>query len=619
MAVLENTDLMLISRNDINYSISGASIKANLFPSNGLAPLVPPFAAQANTPLTLSSPSKVQYSFDQETWTSSISLALNEIVYVRWDTGINSAVQGSTYEGEITVGYTIMGTTHDVDIRIDSVNRVPDAFTLQGQTGITPGDVVTSNSVFPQTYNTPAFIWCSSNATAVEIQIANSGTWITCPTSPGDSQGYNVRVGPRQELQVRHTTPTEANTTTTTTISLGYGTAVGENQSSSFITTTDNALVDQPTITSPSNGATDIPIGDTTPITCTPFNGDGDSGVYKNTDWQLATTPDYSEIAEESLNDSTNVSTWYPTLVYGMNCYPRVRYRATDDTVSAWSPATTFTSVMYKPPLVNGTWRSTMYPYNNTSQENYPGNNGQFIVWTVPADIGRVRCEFDGAGYNMNNQGSGNFYAYGGRLVVEFDVSPGEVLRIYNCQNNHGVFINGSQTQGNCLAVVGGCGYGGSWNSGTNGNDSRTSTSGGNGGPSGTSGGSWSGSGNYGNGGGGATTSGPGAGGSAGGTRSAPGSAGGVFTGGVGGQGAKDGDNNQGVGGAGGGGWYGGGGGGATTNSGGGGGGGGSSKANATNQLITRNQTVVENVTGTNQQGYANGDNTAYGQLVIIY
>jgi len=561
MSTLEDTDLLLVNRGGISYSILGSDFKASC--GQGLSPL-PPFAAESTLrTIYTCADGKTEFSLDNYNWSTTLEVPIHTFYYVNWSSDIFNYTQGDEYVTQVDVNYPDVSATSVIEYDI-IVDMLPEPFTFTPITDVDANVVETSNAISPlKTINAPTWVWGSSTGLNPQVQIGQGG-WQALPAA------LNILyVEPNDEIMVRHTTGDDALEVNTTTLNMGYGTAAGEFESGDFSTTVSNTVVNTPTITSPTNGATDVETDST--ITASPFDGVGAANVYKNTDWQLSTTSDYSVIVQESLADSSNVSTWTPTLDVDTTYYPRMRYRATDDTVSDWTPAVSFATSEFLPPLVNGSYA-------------WP-NEG--VIWTVPADIGRVRLY-------MSASGPGDGAATsGGTLGVEFDVRPGEQFNWTQSVFGLSTMIarpsspgdNASNGANGIFAVVGEAGA----TAPSQGGNNDASGGGGIGGyPNGGAGANASREGQVGYGGGGGTQS---SGGAFNGqdtngesNEGGHGGSGGGFLAAGGCRRADRGDNTLASGGNGGFGWYGGGGGGAAaTKRVGGGGGGGSSHISVPN------------------------------------
>jgi hypothetical protein len=104
------------------------------------------------------------------------------------------------------------------------------------------------------------------------------------------------------------------------------------------------AYVSTPSITSPSDSATDVSLSPT--FTSSAFATSGDSDTHAESDWQLASDSGFSTIIEESLNDASNLTSWSPAgaLDALTTYYVRVGHTGTDYGDSAWSATVSFTT-----------------------------------------------------------------------------------------------------------------------------------------------------------------------------------------------------------------------------------------------------------------------------------
>jgi phosphodiesterase/alkaline phosphatase D-like protein len=98
------------------------------------------------------------------------------------------------------------------------------------------------------------------------------------------------------------------------------------NWSTTIILSTKAYYVATPSITSPVGGATNL--GPTVTITTSAFSSDVTGETHTSTDWQLSTASDFSSIAFQSLDNTTNKTSWTtPDLVAGTTYYARVRFK----------------------------------------------------------------------------------------------------------------------------------------------------------------------------------------------------------------------------------------------------------------------------------------------------
>jgi len=96
-----------------------------------------------------------------------------------------------------------------------------------------------------------------------------------------------------------------------------------------------------PSITSPT--ASQIVASRTPTLTASAFSKYGNI-THASTDWQVSSSPDFSSIVWESLNNSSNKTSITTGDLGGGDRYVRVRYRANNGVVSEWSAAILFTS-----------------------------------------------------------------------------------------------------------------------------------------------------------------------------------------------------------------------------------------------------------------------------------
>ena len=128
-----------------------------------------------------------------------------------------------------------------------------------------------------------------------------------------------------ERVRVRHICPNPGSTYTTT-LNIGYGTSSDQHESADFVTVTQAAYVDPPTITTPTqNGFVDQ--NGITVETAAPTGLD--FGNHNATSWQISKASDFSTIYAESLNDTTNLRSWtanVATETEGETYYIRAKY-----------------------------------------------------------------------------------------------------------------------------------------------------------------------------------------------------------------------------------------------------------------------------------------------------
>ena len=555
---------------------------------NALQSDLPPFGGYAETETFLkSTDGKVQFSLDDSTYSNTLLVPRNSQYFVNWGTDIRSAAHGSAYTASIGATFTQIGaagTTRDIEFSISSIDKLADlsvGFTsASNQSAATEYESDILNTF--ESINAPSQIWVTSNAPTYKLRVG-VGTWFDPPAIPGSSY-----VNQNEEIQVKHTTGNESLTEYKTTVNVGYGTGAGEFTFAEFNITTQESGVNTPTLT------TQTSIQPT--YTTSSYSVVGSPGSHTSTDWQIATDSGFSSIVVQSINDTTNLTSWTPyksvspgsgetlgALAGGTVYYVRCRHKSATGIYSEYDTETVTTISL-----------TTDFSTSSTTITR-PGSNYTYTAFTVPAGIGRIRATLTG------NNG-------GGTLVGTITVAPGEDLRIYNVEGAVGLFenlsVSGSSDRTKAFGVVGNRG---GQSSGTNGEGQSNPAqySGGQGGSSQADRGGFSGNSNHGSGGYGASDSAPGNGGSNSGSDSivrVP-AAGSGFAGGIGGRRDPPGDA-QCTGGSGGAGWYGGGGGGADDdNNHGGAGGGGSSKWQTPNSSSWRTLTNTTNSKGTSSNG----------------
>ena len=99
-----------------------------------------------------------------------------------------------------------------------------------------------------------------------------------------------------------------------------------------------------PSITSPTEGATDVSAGLT--VTASVFTvTNGGSDTHASSDWQISDDSGFSNIVEESLADATNKTSYAASGLSALTEYwVRVRYNGTTYGASGWSTAVSFTT-----------------------------------------------------------------------------------------------------------------------------------------------------------------------------------------------------------------------------------------------------------------------------------
>ena len=112
----------------------------------------------------------------------------------------------------------------------------------------------------------------------------------------------------------------------------------------SFTTAAQFVAVSQPSITSPSNGATDQ--GEYITFTSDAFGLTSGTGTHVSSDWQIATDAGFTNIVDQALNSTANKTSYTNTT--GLNIsttyYVRVRYTSQNYGSSSYSSTVSFTT-----------------------------------------------------------------------------------------------------------------------------------------------------------------------------------------------------------------------------------------------------------------------------------
>ncbi len=225
--------------------------------------------------------------------------------------------------------------------------------------------------------------------------------------------------------------------------------------------TTKDAGITDPTITSPTNGATDN--GETVDVITDAYDVFGHSEAHESTDRQIASNSDFSTIVSESVADTTDLTNWTSgALEVSTTYYIRVRYNSASYT-SGWSTTVSFaTKDEFKIPLQEagsqgyGTVPSSepfavlnLAEMEGTTQEGHD-NYGNYIHTN-----GSIMCYIPKTFYRIGHTDSPNYSTYGENAIDTKGAdtfadeaaanSAGYVLHrafIDNGQEKDGVFID---------------------------------------------------------------------------------------------------------------------------------------------------------------------------------
>jgi len=161
----------------------------------------------------------------------------------------------------------------------------------------------------------------------------------------------------------------------------------------------------QPKILAPFDNA----VGVTTAVTATSsaFNALGPADTHQDSDWQLASDVNFTNILQQSLASTTNKTTWTPATLSNLTVYYlRVRHRGVSGNVSDWSRTSSFTTLNLPAPTVN------LDPAMNAQASNgYFGAIGTY-TGTVQSWVAKI----NGTPYAAGIQFSGGNVFWNGAL-----------------------------------------------------------------------------------------------------------------------------------------------------------------------------------------------------------
>ena len=428
MSELLDTDLFLVSREGVSYKIPASEMNFG-GPENPLEPSLPPFGGLTTTQTNLLSPDgKILFSTNGIDYSTSIDLPIDTFYYVDWGTDILSAEQGSKYEAGIEVSFPNLSIDNSVLFEIKSIDKLPDPFGFDPYVDVLGQTQYTSNTISPlETINAPTPIWVTSDAVSFQIRVGY-GPWFDPPAIPGTAY-----VSPLEEIQVRHTTGSGSATTYTTTVNIGYGTEAGEFEAGDFNTTTSSVVYDIPTLT-PGDNATIDRNGQVFTLS-TPT---GTNIHHEATDWQFASDASFTDILNESLNDSTNLLSYTLSgISENQTVYARARFIDSSGTLSPYAESDNLTAVSF---------------YNWRYQIKIQGGEGG-------KSTGSNRGGYGGVGYMLLESLVTSANPPAG-TIERYDGSYGQDQDDRNDPNNgagDGAFgINGGQVNGYCYSGGGG-------------------------------------------------------------------------------------------------------------------------------------------------------------------
>ncbi len=440
-AILD-TDYILVNRDGITYKAPGDMISTGIS-TGAFGSALPPFTSESGPAMNLTNADgKIEFSLDGNSWSTSLSVPAETIYYCIWGSDILSAAHDSNYETIVEVNYPSLSMDQDVEIKL-KIDKLPDPFSFTAQTDVTGNTLFTANTISPLgTINAPTAIWGSSNATTPQIAIAD-GSWEPLPTT------INTRyVNMNERIRLRHTSGSAGSFDYETTINIGYGTSAGEFETSTFRTTTAAKSIVTPVITSPTGSG----LSPTFPtVVASSYSGEGGAGTHTTSDWQIATDPGFSNIVQQSLDDSSNLTTWnrsFQGLAWSTTHYIRVRYKDQFGTISEWGEIS-----------VDIEAQAPLYSTSSTTVGT-PGSHNSFTTFTVPEGIGSLRVEARGRAGTSN----------GGKIQGTFTVFPKEVFRIYNVNGTAYFGEDADFSTSNILVIAGAGGNYGTFSSNNDGN-----------------------------------------------------------------------------------------------------------------------------------------------------
>ena len=473
---------------------------------NALSPTLPPYIAYAETDTFLkSTDGKVTFSLDDSTYDTTLAVPRGTPYYVGWGTDIRDASHGSSYSASIGATFTQIGTsgtTRTVEFSISSVDKVPDLSlgfsSVTGATGATEyeSDII---STF-ETINAPAQLWVTSDATSYKVR-TGVGTWFDAPSIPGTTY-----INQNEEIQVKHTTGSGALTDYTTTVNVGYGTAVGQFASADFVTQTSNVIYDNPTL-SPGDNSTIDRNGQV----FTMSNPSGTNVSHQSTDWQFASNSDFSTILVQSLNDTSNMTTYTLSGISdGTTVYARARFKDASGVYSNYATSSNLSAVTF----YRWRWQFHIEAGNGANsaggQGGGTGGEGYVVLESTstsassPAGTAEWYNGERGKLYNNNSTDGTGAFGYNGGLSVNYSGGGGgaAAIKLNNTliagvgggggaswgENGAGSGMRGG-VGADLPSAAGGNGSGAiSWSNATNGSGGASSSTGGSGGNGSSSG-----------------------------------------------------------------------------------------------------------------------------------
>jgi hypothetical protein len=210
-------------------------------------------------------------------------------------------------------------------------------------------------------------------------------------------QSFDVKESLDDEINKVEWLPGDLPVNTTLYIRVKYhGAYTGDSAWSTTISfSTAVTYITTPSITAPIDEAVDQT--DTVSVTSSAFDSVYVSDTHTNSDWQLSTVSNFASIVSESLNDTTNKTSWsVNNLTEGTTYYLRTRRRSANGGTSEWSSVvsfSTYTKYVNVPSITspsNGATNLTPYVAltSNAFSTNVAGQTHASSDWQVATDSG---------------------------------------------------------------------------------------------------------------------------------------------------------------------------------------------------------------------------------------
>jgi hypothetical protein len=185
-----------------------------------------------------------------------------------------------------------------------------------------------------------------------------------------------------------------------------------------------------PHILYPSNGQTDVEIKPI--LTSSPFSYTGPSQSHIASQWQVSTDPGFTNIIEDTGQDTVNLTQFTATSIasYTQTYYVRVRYYSDLGNVSNWSPVVSFTTVSnFTPDEIKITAIKSTYKTSAWNSDFLNENGTDYIYVT---------------GYVYDYPGTGNYIPFVAKTDINGNVIWGELLKDdFNSANDYtGLALN---------------------------------------------------------------------------------------------------------------------------------------------------------------------------------